>query len=81
MTSNQAFRIGRAVYGVQFHFEADRNVVADWSAEFAATISGYAPDWRTRRPEDAERYGIQADATGLELARRWVSLVKGSSTR
>ena len=32
MTEIQAFRIGRAVYGIQFHFEADRRLVEDWSA-------------------------------------------------
>jgi len=76
MTRNQAFRLGRAVYGVQFHFEADRPLVEGWSAEFAPTILGYAPDWPERHPLDAARHGPAADATGLELARRWVRLVK-----
>lgn len=76
MTENQAFRIGRAVYGVQFHFEADRSLVAGWSAEFAPTILGYAPDWPERHPVDAAIHGPQSDATGLDLARRWVRLVK-----
>ena len=57
MTEHQAFRIGRAVYGVQFHFEADRPLVEDWSAEFAPTILGYAPDWPERHPVDAARLG------------------------
>ena len=76
MTENQAFRLGRAVYGVQFHFEADRPLVAGWSEDFAGTILGYAPDWPERHPVDAARDGPRADATGLELARRWVRLVK-----
>jgi GMP synthase-like glutamine amidotransferase len=76
MTEHQAFRLGRAVYGVQFHFEADRPLVEDWSAEFAPTILGYAPDWSERRKVDAARLGSQADLTGLDLARRWVRLVK-----
>jgi GMP synthase-like glutamine amidotransferase len=76
MTENQAFRIGRAVYGVQFHFEADRPLVEEWSAAFAPTILDYAPDWPERHPVDATRLGPKADATGLDLARRWVRLVK-----
>ena len=28
---HQAFRLGRATYGTQFHFEASRSVVRDWS--------------------------------------------------
>ncbi|MCB1502697.1 MAG: type 1 glutamine amidotransferase [Bauldia sp.] len=81
VTANQAFRIGRAVYGFQFHFEADRSLVADWSVEFAPTIASYAPDWPERHPVDAERHGARADAVGLDLARRWVSLVKASASR
>lgn len=76
MTEHQAFRLGRAVYGIQFHFEADRPLVEQWSAEFAPTILGYAPDWPVRHNADAARLGAQADATGLDLARRWVRLVK-----
>jgi GMP synthase (glutamine-hydrolysing) len=81
MTENQAFRLGRAVYGIQFHFEADRPLVAGWSADFAETILGYAPDWPERHPRDAARDGPRSDATGLDLARRWVRLVKPSATR
>jgi GMP synthase-like glutamine amidotransferase len=80
MTENQAFRIGRAIYGVQFHFEADRPLVEEWSAAFGPTILGYAPDWPERHPVDAARLGPRADATGLDLARRWVRLVKPSGT-
>ena len=76
MTEHQAFRVGRAVYGVQFHFEADRPVVEGWSTEFAPTILGLAPDWPERHGRDASRLGPAADAAGLELARRWVRLVK-----
>ncbi len=74
ITENQAFRLGRAVYGIQFHFEADRPLVAGWSEDFAATIHGYAPDWPERHPRDAARHGPRSDAAGLELARRWVRL-------
>ena len=81
MTENQAFRLGRAVYGIQFHFEADRPLVAGWSEDFAETIHGYAPDWPERHPLDAARHGPRSDAAGLDLARRWVRLVKPSAAR
>ena len=32
-TALQAFRLGRATYGIQFHFEADRALVEKWVAE------------------------------------------------
>ena len=76
MTRHQAFRMGRAVYGIQFHFEADRPLVEEWSTKFAQTIEGYAPDWPERHLLDAARLGPRADVTGLDLARRWVRLVK-----
>ena len=74
-TEFQAFRLKRAVYGLQFHFEADRQLVAEWSDQFAEVIATYAPDWRARLPEEAARHGAKADATGAAIARAWVGLV------
>ena len=76
MTPHQAFRIGRAVYGIQFHFEADRTLVAAWSHEFAGMIAEYAPDWPERHPRDAAHYGERADATGAAIARAWIGLLR-----
>jgi GMP synthase-like glutamine amidotransferase len=75
-TEQQAFRLGRATYGIQFHFEADRPLVDRWSADFAPVIATYAPDWQRRRPVDAVRHGPQADATGAAIARAWVGLIR-----
>jgi len=75
-TPIQAFRIGRATYGVQFHFEADRKLVEQWSADFAPVIATYAPDWQRERPALAARYGARADAVGAAIARAWVVLVR-----
>jgi GMP synthase-like glutamine amidotransferase len=75
MAANQAFRIGRATYGTQFHFEASRSVVRDWSATFPEAIDRMLPDWAARHPDlDATR-GAEADAHGLALARAWVGLI------
>ena len=71
----QAFRIGRAVYGIQFHFEADRALVDAWSRDFAETIADYAPDWPERHPSRALRLGVDADRAGRALARAWVKLL------
>ena len=78
---NQAFRIGRAVYGVQFHFEADRGLVEDWNREFAGWLADRQPDWGERHPEQAERFGPQADAAGLAIARNWVRTIVPSAPR
>ncbi|HVY19356.1 MAG TPA: type 1 glutamine amidotransferase [Bauldia sp.] len=75
-TEQQAFRIGRATYGIQFHFEADRKLVDRWSADFAGVIATYAPDWEKQRPVDAARSGARADALGAAIARAWVGLIR-----
>lgn len=72
---NQAFRIGRTTYGTQFHFEASRNVVQDWSNTFPEVIARMLPDWRDSHPALAATRGAEADAHGLVLARAWVGLI------
>jgi GMP synthase (glutamine-hydrolysing) len=72
---HQAFRIGRATYGTQFHFEASRAVVADWLRRFPDVIKHIAPGWAARHPDLAEDLGRRADAHGLALARAWVAVI------
>ncbi len=76
VAENQAFRIGRAVYGTQFHFEANLDVVEQWKAEFPDTIARIAPGWLENHAELAARHGGAADAAGLAIARAWVSLIE-----
>jgi GMP synthase (glutamine-hydrolysing) len=76
VAENQAFRIGRAVYGTQFHFEANSAVVAQWKAEFPDTIARIAPGWLENHAELAARHAGAADAAGLAIARAWVSLIE-----
>jgi GMP synthase-like glutamine amidotransferase len=50
---NQAFRLGRHVYGLQFHLEVDDEVAAGWAPDLPAGISLDGPE---RQPvEDAGR--------------------------
>lgn len=72
---NQAFRIGRATYGTQFHFEASRSVVEDWSKTFPETIERMLPGWTKTHPTLAASRGAEADSHGLALARAWVDLI------
>jgi GMP synthase-like glutamine amidotransferase len=74
-TSVQAFRIGRASYGIQFHFEAGTELVDFWTTGFAEEIAAYAPDWPERHPGEAARHGRSADAAGLALARAWIARI------
>jgi GMP synthase (glutamine-hydrolysing) len=72
---HQAFRIGRASYGTQFHFEANRAVVSDWSRTFPDLIEQMSPGWQAAEPGLAATLGAQADAAGLALARAFVAVI------
>ena len=72
---HQAFRIGRATYGMQFHFEANRNVVADWTREFPEITEQRQAGWSQDHPALANTVGVRSDAAGLAIARAWVALI------
>lgn len=73
---NQAFRVGRAGYGVQFHFEADRKLVEEWHASFPETIARKRAGWMDIYAAEAASRGPAADAAGLAIARAWVSTIR-----
>lgn len=74
---NQAFRVGRAGYGIQFHFEADRNLVSAWNENFADFLAERQPGWRERHADEAAAHGPAADSAGLAIARAWVATIAG----
>lgn len=73
---NQAFRMGRAVYGFQFHFEADCKLVHIWSDVFSDFIASHQPGWAQRLDGEMATNGQQADAAGLAIARNWVAAIQ-----
>ncbi|EEW25535.1 type 1 glutamine amidotransferase [Rhodobacter ferrooxidans] len=74
--AHQAFRTGRATYGVQFHFEASRAVIADLNRDLPDLMEKMEPGWLAAHPARAATLGAQADAAGLALARAWVAQVQ-----
>jgi GMP synthase-like glutamine amidotransferase len=76
MTPLQAFRLGRAVYGIQFHFEAGAELVDMWTRDFAHEITPHTPDWFDRYAGEAARHGAAADAAGLALARAFIATIR-----
>lgn len=72
---NQCFRVGRAAYGMQFHFEASREVVEKWNAEFSDMLGRKHPEWLPHYAAVADLQGPDADAAGLAIARAWVALI------
>jgi GMP synthase (glutamine-hydrolysing) len=74
--ANQCFRIGRAAYGMQFHFEASIDVVEAWLAEFPDVAERMAPGWLARYPEFAARHAEAADRAGHAIARAFLRTVQ-----
>ncbi|MBE7183499.1 MAG: type 1 glutamine amidotransferase [Methylobacterium mesophilicum] len=74
-THNQAFRFGRAAYGIQFHFEADRKLVREWSETFAGHLAEKQPAWAARMDAEAARHGAEAEAAGRTIAHGWIDLL------
>lgn len=76
MTPVQAWKVGRATYGVQFHFEASTEVVDEWStSDLAPAMATYHKGWESERRQLAKTLGTKANVVGLALARKWVGLV------
>jgi GMP synthase-like glutamine amidotransferase len=71
----QAFRAGPRAWGTQFHFEASRAVMADWTRRFPTACERLSPGWVASMPAEAATRGATADAIGLTLARNWVALI------
>ncbi|MGL4320360.1 MAG: type 1 glutamine amidotransferase, partial [Paracoccaceae bacterium] len=75
IAAQQCFRLGRASYGMQFHFEASRAVVADWTRTFPDATERMQPGWQASHPERSANDGRVADAVGLQIARNWVHMI------
>lgn len=63
ITPNQAFRHGRATYGIQFHLEVTLEMVSAWLAEYAAEIASERLDPALIREAaaDSKRWAETAD--------------------
>ena len=76
--TNQCFRIGRASYGMQFHFEASRPVVETWNRDMQEAMERMRPGWHAGYEQLAATEGVVADAAGLAIARAWVQQVRAA---
>lgn len=73
--AHQAYRIGRASYGTQFHFEVNGALVDRWAETLPRSMDAMHPTWRENRAAHIAASAARADASGLALARAWLSLV------
>jgi len=72
---NQAFKLGRA-YGVQFHFEVDERVIADWCDE--TDPDALAHVWGTSKADllaQARRFLPAQRAAAAHATRAWTRLL------
>jgi GMP synthase-like glutamine amidotransferase len=73
---NQAYRVGASTYGVQFHPEVDRSIVAAWAAMPAAQVAANRLDLEALMRAQMDAHLAAAEAVGRTLADRWMSLLK-----
>jgi GMP synthase (glutamine-hydrolysing) len=57
---------------MQFHFEADSEVVEAWLTEFRDVVEMRRPGWLERYPELAAQHAAGTERAGLALARAFV---------
>jgi GMP synthase (glutamine-hydrolysing) len=73
-TRNQAYRIGRSIYGLQFHLEVTPEMIADWTSE-----EENCGDVRSlEAPLDPWLNHARCRETALDLFGEWCDMVVGS---
>ncbi len=70
---NQAFRIGRAAYGLQCHFEVTAGILDGWLALYEK--SGRDPEGLAKVRRELPRSLPRARAFGRRISRRWLRLL------
>jgi GMP synthase (glutamine-hydrolysing) len=63
MYTNQAFRVGRHVYAVQFHFETTPEIVREWAERDTVGVAA--------QPHDVETLSRMLDAIHPDMAEVW----------
>lgn len=76
-TPVQAFRLGRFLYGFQFHPEADAAILRGWRADMASGRRGAAAPPAEAIEAQIAAHMPAAEAFAGTLARRWLDLAAG----
>lgn len=72
---NQAFRVGRCAYGLQFHIETSTETVLAWARDYPAEAEFARPDALTR--ERLDELHADIEETWRPVATRFVRLAAG----
>jgi len=77
---NQAFRVGRHVYGLQFHIETTPEIIREWAEEDVVGVAA--------SPHDKETICLRSDAAHADVEEAWApfagrfaDLVRGHARR
>jgi hypothetical protein len=76
--ANQAFRVGAAAWGVQFHFEIDAPEIHLWLEEFAK-MGDLADEWGKSAAEvlaEADAHLAEHERKGAEVFRRFAAVAR-----
>lgn len=76
MTPHQAFRIGRATYGLQFHLEVTPEILDGWERIGGPYLDHKLPDWREQLTTQRAAYQQAAAKAGREMTQAWLELIK-----
>jgi len=76
LTRHQAFRFGRATYGLQFHLEVTPPMIEDWCAQDVNCGDVRELD----APIDAWRNAARLEALSQQIFGRWCRLLSDSAT-
>ena len=63
MYANQAFRVGRHVYGIQFHIETTPEIVREWAEQDTVGVAA--------SPYDRETLCLLTDAAHVDIEEAW----------
>jgi len=69
----QAFRIGEAAWGTQFHIETTRDILVSWADMAQDELDRYGYD-RARYDAELDRYGPAHEAIGRDMAGRFAEV-------
>ena len=72
----QAFRLGRAVYGFQFHMEVSVDVVREWMRLFGSHLYRDEPGLLTELDPGFGRHMEPQRRLACEVFRRWIALAR-----
>ena len=75
LCTNQAIRVGRAHYGVQFHCEADPTIIRGWISDDPGKLERDHPGAIEAIGQGIEDHADDAPRFGSQLIDRWIDLL------